>query len=561
MSQATCLLVYDLGEGPIEKKLSRHRVVLGRGDDCDVVLTATAVSRRHAAMELSGGAWHISDLGSLNGVFVNGQRITTRALRDNDRIKIGSVELSYRLLAPGETWVGDTRVVVKPSVGVSVGRGTTRFWMGDFDPVAAKAIGPGAPKGEESRGESSARSSTWLMDLLSDATECIVSSDTLDDVLRGLLEVAMNTVPAERGAILLHSPETGALVAKAARVDFGDPDAGLVISEAIANEVLAQQSSLLVADVTADQGPHAASLRCDNVGSVMCAPLFRHGESTGLIYLDSREGGAFEQNDLRVLSSLGIIAAIGVQQMNLRGLVTGERKRRERLRRYLPHHVVDSMLAREEATESRMVTSEREVTVLFCDLHRFTRIAESLLPAEVAALLNGIFDELTQIVFELNGTLDKFTGDGLVAFFGAPFEQEDHARRAVLAAMRMRDAIARLDEQREIEFPLRMRFGINSGKVIAGDIGAAIRCDYTVLGDVVNVASRLESTVAQPGEVVIGAATRALLDDEFECEELAEATIRGRVRTERPFRVVGLRVSGAAKHDPVDVGSEERSAD
>ncbi|HEX9699596.1 MAG TPA: adenylate/guanylate cyclase domain-containing protein [Acidobacteriota bacterium] len=544
MSHATCSLVYDLGQGPIEKKLSRNRVVLGRGADCDVVLTATAVSRRHAAMELSGGVWQVSDLASLNGVFVNGQRITTRALQDNDRIKIGSVDLTYRLLAAGETWVGDTRVVVKPSAGSGLGKGTTRFWMGDFDPVAAKAVSPDSKPGEESRGEPGPRGSTWLMDLLSDATECIVTSDTLDDMLRGLLEVAMSTVPAERGAILLHSPETGTLVPRAARVDFGDPDAGLVISEALTDEVLAQQSSVLVADATGDQGRHGASLRGENVGSVMCAPFFRHGESTGLIYLDSRQGGAFEQNDLRVLSSLGIIAAIGVQQVSLRALVTGERKRRERLQRYLPHDVVDSMLAREETTHSHMLTSEREVTVLFCDLHKFTRIAESLAPAEVAALLNGIFDELTQIVFELNGTLDKFTGDGLVAFFGAPFEQEDHARRAVLAAMRMRDAIARLDEEREIEFPLRMRFGINSGKVIAGDIGAAIRCDYTVLGDVVNVASRLESTVAQPGEVVIGAATRALLDDEFECEELAEATIRGRVRTEHPFRVVG--VGGAA---------------
>jgi class 3 adenylate cyclase len=158
-------------------------------------------------------------------------------------------------------------------------------------------------------------------------------------------------------------------------------------------------------------------------------------------------------------------------------------------------------------------------------------------PSEVILILNSVFERLTSAVFELEGTLDKFRGDGMMAFFGAPLVMPDHAERAVEAALRMQEALGRLNEAREGVRPIQMRIGVNSGSVVVGDIGSPQRKDYTVIGDVVNIASRLESSVAKPGQVVIGEATWTAAQHAFRCDPLSEVRLKGRQQTVRPYLV------------------------
>jgi adenylate cyclase len=158
-------------------------------------------------------------------------------------------------------------------------------------------------------------------------------------------------------------------------------------------------------------------------------------------------------------------------------------------------------------------------------------------PSEVILILNEVFERLTSTVFELEGTLDKFRGDGMMAFFGAPLAMSDHAERAVEAALRMQESLASLNTARDGVRPIQMRIGVNSGSVVVGDIGSPQRKDYTVIGDVVNIASRLESSVAKPGQVIIGEATWVAAQHAFRCDPLEEVRLKGKQKSVRPYWV------------------------
>ena len=232
-----------------------------------------------------------------------------------------------------------------------------------------------------------------------------------------------------------------------------------------------------------------------------------------------------------------MLAAIAVEQAALRDDIRREQERRARLARYSSPAVVERILEAPGPGMGGMVADEGDVSVLFADLTGFTNMAERLPPSEVILILNQVFERLTSAVFDLEGTLDKFRGDGMMAFFGAPLAMPDHAERSIEAALRMQEALGALNLAREGVRPIQMRIGVNSGSVVVGDIGSPQRKDYTVIGDVVNIASRLESSVAKPGQVVIGEATWAAAKHAFLCDPLDEVQLKGRQMAVRPYLV------------------------
>jgi len=210
---------------------------------------------------------------------------------------------------------------------------------------------------------------------------------------------------------------------------------------------------------------------------------------------------------------------------------------RSRLTRYHSPTLVEELLASKEGRGS-MPPVEREVSVLFADIVAFSTRTERMAPPAVSRLLNGLFSELVEIVFSHEGTLDKFLGDGMMAIFGAPNDLPDHASKAVECAMAMQKRVAELDVREGSTEPMRLRIGINSGVVIAGDIGSERRVEYTVLGNTVNVAARLEALVAQPGQIVIGPATQAALRPNIATEPLGPQSLKGIREPVPAFRVV-----------------------
>src|SRR5215471_1209312 len=209
---------------------------------------------------------------------------------------------------------------------------------------------------------------------------------------------------------------------------------------------------------------------------------------------------------------------------------------RETFSRYLSPQVMTQVLADTDLRSLR--SARREVTVLFADIRNFTAFAERHQPEEVVDVLNAYFELMVHVLFEHQGTLDKFLGDGLLALFGTPVEQVDHAQRAIQAALDIQRAVTALNaaRRRRGQPTLHLGIGINSGEAIVGNIGSERRMEYTVVGDMVNVAQRLQ-TQAGGGEILIGASLLPHVQHLVSVYDTVEMRVRGRQQLVRAHRI------------------------
>jgi class 3 adenylate cyclase/tetratricopeptide (TPR) repeat protein/energy-coupling factor transporter ATP-binding protein EcfA2 len=202
---------------------------------------------------------------------------------------------------------------------------------------------------------------------------------------------------------------------------------------------------------------------------------------------------------------------------------------------YTPKFLADKIL-----TTRGSIEGERKlVTVLFADVANYTAIAEKLDPEEVHQIMDGCFRILMEEIHKYEGTINQFTGDGVMALFGAPVAHEDHARRACYSALSIHKAMEeygeRVKSERGVEF--RMRIGLNSGPVVVGSIGDDLRMDYTAIGDTTNLASRMEST-AKPGTILVSTHTHKLAKDFFKFESLGRVPVKGKEEPQEAYELI-----------------------
>ncbi len=207
-----------------------------------------------------------------------------------------------------------------------------------------------------------------------------------------------------------------------------------------------------------------------------------------------------------------------------------ETRIRTELGRYLSAELVEGVV--DKKMEVKLGGERRKVTVLFADIVAFTKVVENRDPEQIVAILNELFTFFTEIIFKHGGIIDKFIGDCVMAVFGAPYGDKDDAINAVYAADEMKRwlEVGNARWEKELGMPIEVGMGIHTGEALAGNIGSQKRMEYTVIGDTVNVAARLE-TLARPGQILMTAETVAEVEDEFECVSLGMHALQGREHT------------------------------
>jgi predicted ATPase/class 3 adenylate cyclase len=202
---------------------------------------------------------------------------------------------------------------------------------------------------------------------------------------------------------------------------------------------------------------------------------------------------------------------------------------------YTPKFLADKILT----TRSSIEGERKLVTVIFADVANYTSMAEKVDPEEVHQIMDGCFKILMDEIHKYEGTINQFTGDGVMALFGAPLAHEDHAQRACHASLSIQNAMVEYGEKikkdRGVDF--KMRIGINSGPVIVGSIGDDLRMDYTAVGDTTNLASRMES-MAGAGTIFVSGGTYRLVRDFFEFESLGKVEVKGKKEPQEAFELI-----------------------
>jgi len=249
------------------------------------------------------------------------------------------------------------------------------------------------------------------------------------------------------------------------------------------------------------------------------------------------------------LQGVWLHAALGVMQLLFTFILlfsvhyTEELLNRRRLRHtfesFVDPSVVDEVADRRD--EIGLGGEEREISVMFIDLAGFTTLSERLEPQQIVQHINAFFDAASPIVFQNKGCIDRLTGDGLVALFGAPIRDNKHAENACRAALQLEQALLPLRETFEkLNHPLKVRAGINSGMMVIGNMGSTHRMQYTFMGDSGNAAARLEALNKDYGSLhMIGEPTFRLCGDLFVCRELDTVLLRGKRDPLRVYEILG----------------------
>lgn len=520
--------VFALGEGV---------TFIGRDVENQISVLHRSLSRQHARLDMAGGKVILTDLQSKNGTFVGSTRITRHELQAGDAFTCGAV--TFRLLGESpETLVSpklthEARALSQVTLQELLGA------KGDLARTSALKLGT-TPVVERDRDK---------LQILLKVSQFLSSPGTIDNLMERSLELVFQVLEVDRAVILLVDPNTRGLRPHVARTSDGSKELAQVYSRHITNYVQQRGVAALFADARLDPRLDTAeSVVQQSIYAAMCAPLKAREELLGVLYLDNlRRPERFSQEDLEFLSSFANQVGIALENSMLYRRIEQEAIRRNNYQRFFPPSALERL--EHSSTGMELGAKEAQVTTLFSDIAGFTQLSSTMRPTDVVDMLNAYFPIMADIVFEQEGTLEKYIGDALMATWGAPFSHPDDADRALRAAVRMQQALLQLNDERRAknQGELQIHIGLNSGPVAAGNIGSRRFLQYATIGDTTNVASRVCSA-ASAGEILITQSTFDVLSDKrWPLERLPPTPVKGKDAPLTLYRVDWRRGAPASR--------------
>ncbi|MEK6768840.1 MAG: adenylate/guanylate cyclase domain-containing protein [Gemmatimonadota bacterium] len=484
-------------------------LIVGRAVNSDVPIYDPTISRQHAQVTASNGGVQIKDLGSSNGTFLNGSKITEAVATPNDVVMFGKVSFYVREVAkaaaqPAKPAGGGTRDFQPPkSAGATIVRQLPISSEGNLGLVGIKRVSTETPA--EGLATVEAAKSAKKLELLLEISKALSRQQDVDKLLETVVDFTFQVMPVDRVSILLKEAGAEELLPRISKSRLGEGYASARhVPKSIVSQAVNERVAILTDNAAEDERFKGKSILMQSVRSAMGAPLMSSaGQVLGLLYVDNLTAThAFNSEDLDFLIAFSGVASVAIENGQLSDRIRREALVLSNFQRYFSPDLAKTIA--EHGEEVKLGGQKRDVVILFSDIRGFTSMSEKMDPDDVALMLREYFTEMVEIIFRHGGTLDKFIGDAIMALWGAPFGTEEDADKAMRAAIDMQRKLVELNQHWEATAKphIAIGIGINFGLVFAGNIGSEQRLEYTVLGDAVNTASRLCSNAGK-GEIMI----------------------------------------------------------
>ena len=347
-----------------------------------------------------------------------------------------------------------------------------------------------------------------------------------------VIEEASRLIPCTSASVMLHSYQTNCLEIVSAKGPAEDINSFQVSANVgIAGHVYATGRAELVNDATKD--PRYV-INENDCYAIICAPILTKDRAIGVVNISNSEPVSYTSQDLKLFTAIVTQASGAIENALLHESKLREQRIKNNLERYLSPQVAEAVINEKE--EVSLITSKRRIAMLFSDIRNFTTKCEELEPEQLVTYLNEYFTQMVDVIFNHQGTVNKFVGDMIVAMFGAPSAIADREYWAIKAAINMQKRIKNLP----IDW-IRENFitgiGISSGDVIVGNIGSPQHMDYTAIGDEMNIASRLQG-LAKGGQILVTRSVYEATQSNFEFREFGTLPVKGKKKLVEVFEVI-----------------------
>lgn len=347
-----------------------------------------------------------------------------------------------------------------------------------------------------------------------------------------VLEEASRLIPSTSASVMLHNPQTNCLEIVSAKGTAENINSLQVPANVgIAGYVFTTGIAELVNEATQDSRYIVNENDCY---AIICAPILTKDRVIGVVNISNSEAVSYTSQDLKLFTAIVTQASGAIENAILHESKLREERIKNNLERYLSPQVAEAVI--NEKDEVSLTTSKRRIAMLFSDIRNFTTKCEELEPEQLVAYLNEYFTQMVDVIFNHQGTVNKFVGDMIVAMFGAPSAIADREYWAIAAAINMQKRIKNLP----IDW-IRENFitgiGISSGDVIVGNIGSPQHMDYTAIGDEMNIAARLQG-LAKGGQILVTRSVYEATQSNFEFREFGTLPVKGKKNLVEIFEVI-----------------------